>query len=419
MSSTPAAPVRRVRAPGPGRRRRDGLLAPRPRSAVGHCLPPRSRPWVGRREDMATPRHVPVLLDRVVALLAPALDHHGAVLVDATLGLGGHSEAVLQRLPGARVIGIDRDPAALELAGGRLATFGDRFTGVHAVYDEIPAGAGGPRPRRSRRGAVRPRRLLDAARRARARLRLRRGRAPGHADGRHDRSAPPPTCSTPTPRPSWPGSSRSTARRSSPARSPPRSSASGEVEPFTTSGRLVELLYAEIPAPARRTGGHPAKRTFQALRMEVNDELAVLRRAIPAAIDVDRRRAAASSWSPTTPSRTAWSSRPSPRHPQRACPRTCRSSPRAPSPPSAWSPGAPRRPRAERDRREPPAASVRLRALERAHRHPSRSSVMSSPAVQFRSRMPRVAEAAGRARPAQRRPPTAARERPGCPSCCS
>ena len=58
-----------------------------------------------------------------------------------------------------------------------------------------------------------------------------------------------------------------------------------EQAPFTTSARLVELLYAEIPAPARRTGGHPAKRTFQALRMEVNDELAVLRRALPAAID--------------------------------------------------------------------------------------------------------------------------------------
>jgi 16S rRNA (cytosine1402-N4)-methyltransferase len=55
-------------------------------------------------------------------------------------------------------------------------------------------------------------------------------------------------------------------------------------EPFTRSGRLVELLYASIPAPARRTGGHPAKRTFQALRIEVNDELSVLRRALPAAI---------------------------------------------------------------------------------------------------------------------------------------
>jgi 16S rRNA (cytosine1402-N4)-methyltransferase len=59
-----------------------------------------------------------------------------------------------------------------------------------------------------------------------------------------------------------------------------------EKEPFTRSARLVELLYAEIPAPARRTGGHPAKRTFQALRMEVNDELAVLRRALPAALSV-------------------------------------------------------------------------------------------------------------------------------------
>jgi 16S rRNA (cytosine1402-N4)-methyltransferase len=58
-----------------------------------------------------------------------------------------------------------------------------------------------------------------------------------------------------------------------------------EKAPFTTSARLVDLLYDVIPAPARRTGGHPAKRTFQALRMEVNDELAVLRRALPAAID--------------------------------------------------------------------------------------------------------------------------------------
>ena len=58
-----------------------------------------------------------------------------------------------------------------------------------------------------------------------------------------------------------------------------------EAQPFTTSARLVELLYAEIPAPARRTGGHPAKRTFQALRMEVNDELGALRGALPASID--------------------------------------------------------------------------------------------------------------------------------------
>ena len=66
---------------------------------------------------MTTPSHVPVLLDRVVALLTPALGHEGAVLVDATLGLGGHSEAVLARCELARVVGIDRDPEALRLAG--------------------------------------------------------------------------------------------------------------------------------------------------------------------------------------------------------------------------------------------------------------------------------------------------------------
>src|SRR3954471_14877573 len=87
---------------------------------------------------MPTPAHVPVLLDRVVALLAPALQHDGAVMVDCTLGLGGHTETVLARCELARVIGIDRDPEALRRAGERLAGFGDRFTGVHAVYDELP-----------------------------------------------------------------------------------------------------------------------------------------------------------------------------------------------------------------------------------------------------------------------------------------
>src|SRR6476469_7403618 len=86
---------------------------------------------------MASPSHVPVLLDRVVALLQPALDRPGAVLVDATLGLGGHTEAVLTRCELARVIGIDRDPEALRRAGERLAPYGDRFVGIHATYDRI------------------------------------------------------------------------------------------------------------------------------------------------------------------------------------------------------------------------------------------------------------------------------------------
>src|SRR5690348_15287378 len=87
---------------------------------------------------MSSPSHVPVLLDRVVALVAPALAEPGSVLVDATLGLGGHSEAVLTRCPQAHVVGVDRDVHALELARQRLAPFAERTTLVHAVYDEIP-----------------------------------------------------------------------------------------------------------------------------------------------------------------------------------------------------------------------------------------------------------------------------------------
>ena len=90
----------------------------------------------------AADRHLPVLLQRCVDLLAPALAEPGSVLVDCTLGMGGHTEAVLEQVPTARVIGIDRDPQALALAGARLARFGDRFTPVHAVYDEITEVAG-------------------------------------------------------------------------------------------------------------------------------------------------------------------------------------------------------------------------------------------------------------------------------------
>jgi 16S rRNA (cytosine1402-N4)-methyltransferase len=78
------------------------------------------------------------MLERVVALLAPALARPGAVVVDATLGLGGHSEAFLRQFPEVRLIGLDRDPNALRLAGERLAPYQERITLVHAVYDELP-----------------------------------------------------------------------------------------------------------------------------------------------------------------------------------------------------------------------------------------------------------------------------------------
>jgi len=234
---------------------------------------------------MTAPAHVPVLLARVVALLQPALDHEGAVLVDATLGLGGHSEAVLTRCGLARVVGFDRDPEALRLAGERLAPFGDRFTPVHATFDRIPE-------------ALRDLGLAEAdgvlfdlgvssmqldvtdrgfAYREDAPLDMRMDPTAGltAADvlNTYER-----------------GDLVRVLREYGEERFAPKIASAvvreREKAPFTTSARLVQLLYDQIPAPARRTGGHPAKRTFQALRMEVNDELGALRRAIPAAIDV-------------------------------------------------------------------------------------------------------------------------------------
>jgi 16S rRNA (cytosine1402-N4)-methyltransferase len=236
---------------------------------------------------MSSPSHAPVLLDRVVALLAPALAHEGAVMVDATLGLGGHTEAVLRRCDLARVVGIDRDEAALALAAERLAPFGQRFTGVHAVYDEIlevlgelgldavdavlfDLGVSSMQLDVAERGfAYREDAPLD--------MRMDRTGGLTAADVLNTYAEPDLA------RVLRDYGEEKFARRIAAAVVRERAE-----RPFTSSARLVELLYAAIPAPARRTGGHPAKRTFQALRMEVNDELAVLRRALPAAVDVIR-----------------------------------------------------------------------------------------------------------------------------------
>ncbi len=232
---------------------------------------------------MPTTRHDPVLLDRVVALLAPALERPDSVLVDATLGLGGHSEAVLERLEVARVVGIDRDPEALRLAGERLAGFGERFTGVHAVYDEIPDvldGLGLPHA-----DGV----LFDLGVSSMQLDRAERGFAyavDAPLDMRMDASTGPTAADVLN---TYDARELTRVLRDYGEERFARKIAAAVVRqreqtPFTTSQALVELLYREIPAPARRTGGHPAKRTFQALRMEVNDELGVLRRAMPAAV---------------------------------------------------------------------------------------------------------------------------------------
>jgi 16S rRNA (cytosine1402-N4)-methyltransferase len=236
---------------------------------------------------MTNPSHVPVLLDRVVALVAPALeraDRERTVLVDATLGLGGHTEAVLERIPQVHVVGVDRDVHALERSRQRLAGYGERVTFVHAVYDEIAdvlAQLGLQRVDAVLFDLGVSSMQLDVRERGFAYsvdapldMRMNDTDGPTAADVLNGYSVEELT------RVLREYGEERFARRIAEAIVRERAK-----EPFERSGRLVELLYAAIPAPARRTGGHPAKRTFQALRIEVNDELSVLRRALPAAID--------------------------------------------------------------------------------------------------------------------------------------
>jgi 16S rRNA (cytosine1402-N4)-methyltransferase len=230
-------------------------------------------------------RHVPVLRDRCVALLAPALEQPGAVVVDLTLGMGGHSEALLRGCPEAVLIGIDRDPQALELAGRRLAEFGDRVRLVHAVYDELPqvlADLGIPGVRGVLMDLGVSSLQLDETERGfaysvDAPLDMRMDATEGitAADVLNTYSA---------------GDLIRVLRDYGEERFAKRIVSAivreRAVTPFHTSARLVELVRDNVPAATRRTGGNPAKRTFQALRIEVNQELEVLERAVPAAVSV-------------------------------------------------------------------------------------------------------------------------------------
>jgi len=234
----------------------------------------------GTAED----RHVPVLRDRIVELLAPALEQPGSVMVDATLGMGGHSESVLERCPNVRVLGIDRDREALVLAGERLARFGDRFTPIHAVYDELPrvlTDQGLPSV-----SAV----LLDLGVSSLQLDEQERGFAYRHdapLDMRMDQSSGMTAADvlntyslTDLARILRDYGEERFAKRVASAVVRERAR-----EPFSSSARLVELLRSVVPAASQKSGGHPGKRTFQALRIEVNAELQALEAVLPAAVD--------------------------------------------------------------------------------------------------------------------------------------
>ncbi|AKK09223.1 16S rRNA (cytosine(1402)-N(4))-methyltransferase [Corynebacterium testudinoris] len=236
--------------------------------------------------------HVPVLRDRVTELLAPAVEAMGdnAILVDGTLGAGGHSEHFLRTFPQVKVIGVDRDAASLGQASERLAPFGSRFVGVQVRFDDIgdaiAQGEDADGIFDSARNHGIAGALFDLGVSSMQLDQPERGFA-YRIDAPLDMRMDPTqgiTAAEVLNTYSHGDLARILKNYGDERFAGKIASAvlkEREKEPFSSSGRLVELLYATIPAATRRTGGHPAKRTFQALRVEVNKELEAIENVIP------------------------------------------------------------------------------------------------------------------------------------------
>lgn len=224
--------------------------------------------------------HTPVMVERVVELVSPALKNSGAIYVDCTLGMGGHAAAVLRANPQARLIGFDRDSDALALAQQRLSEFGDRITTVHAVYDQFDE-------KLDELGVAEVDAVffdlgvsslqLDEAERGFSYMR------DASLDMRMDQSAGITAAELLTQ--SSEAELRDLFRRYGDeplAGRYARAIVTAPTPPATTL-ELVEILQQATPA-AKRNAGHPAKRVFQALRIAVNRELEALESAIPQAL---------------------------------------------------------------------------------------------------------------------------------------
>jgi 16S rRNA (cytosine1402-N4)-methyltransferase len=222
--------------------------------------------------------HTSVLLDEVVAIFAEVPD---GPIVDTTLGGGGHAAALARSRAGRTIVGIDRDPVALEAAAARFAADPDlrgRLETRHGRFDEIlgdidragpvagvlfDLGVSSPQFDRAERGfSYRADAPLD--------MRMDPGAPRSAADLLADADVDEIA------RVLWEYGDERFARRIARAVVAAR--------PVTTTGQLVDLVRAAIPAPARRRGGHPAKRTFQALRIAVNDELDALAAGVETAL---------------------------------------------------------------------------------------------------------------------------------------
>ncbi len=226
--------------------------------------------------------HTPVMLARTVDLLSPALERDGAVLVDATLGMAGHAEAFLERFPRLELVGLDRDTDALAIAGERLARFGDRVHLVHTVYDRFEEAL-------DSLGIEEVSGILFDLGVSSLQLdRVERGFSyskDAPLDMRMDATSPLTAerilaeySEHELRRIFWEFGEERLAQRYAKKIVARRAEVA-----LVRSAQLVELITAATPVAIQRNG-HPAKRVFQALRIEVNQELSVLSTAIPEAI---------------------------------------------------------------------------------------------------------------------------------------
>ena len=230
-------------------------------------------------------RHVPVMLERVLDLMAPGLEAARAagrtpVALDGTLGMGGHTEAILRRHPDTIVVGIDRDTQALRLATERLSWAGDRLRTWHGTSDEVSealadAGVEGVDAA-----------LYDLGVSSYQLDERERGFAYSYDAPLDMRMDPTAELTAETVVNTYPEAElrriiRSWGEEKFAGRIAAAIVRSRAEEAFSSTGRLVEVIRGAVPAAAGKSGGHPAKRTFQALRIEVNEELDVLERALP------------------------------------------------------------------------------------------------------------------------------------------
>ncbi len=227
--------------------------------------------------------HRPVLVDMVVELFAPVPP---GVVVDATLGGGGHAEALLDAHPHLSILGLDQDPDAIAAASARLARFGDRVTVRRTRFDQIARVVGEVLPGLGHDGASGA--LFDLGVSSPQFDRPERGfsyRGEGPLDMRMDPSRPVSAADLVN------GADESELARLLRAYGDERFA--GRIaraivahRPVASTSELAEIVRDAVPAPARRRGGHPARRTFQAIRIAVNDELEILPGTLDDAIDV-------------------------------------------------------------------------------------------------------------------------------------